>query len=188
MPFVTIGSYPDKDVYQIDEDHQRGSCDLVAELISKGLRRIALFGGNLSYIVTETRKQGFIDAHSKANIEHQSELYFANLLTSKEIEKAAEGAVALKADCIVCMDDNICEITLRKLAELRISVPQEMKIASLFGSVYLDGRSPSITCLEFNTKKLGMMAGMKILDIVNDRETSQRTVLSYKVNLKESTG
>ena len=187
IPFVTIGSYPDDEVFQVDEDHQNGSCELVSMLLKEGLKRLALFGGNPSYIVTASRKQGFIDAFRKMGLKHPPRLSFDNLLSEKDYESAIETALFEKADCIVCMDDNICEITLRKLAEKKISVPAEIKVASLFGSIILDGRSPSVTCLEFNTKNLGVQAGQKILDIINGKDPSRRTLLTYNVMLKETT-
>ncbi|MCL2052569.1 MAG: LacI family transcriptional regulator [Lachnospiraceae bacterium] len=187
IPFVAIGSYPDETVYQIDEDHQNGSRDLVTKLLLKGFKRLALFGGNPAYIVTETRKKGFFDAYANHGITHPPQLYFANLLTEDEIEKAILKSLAEKADCIVCMDDNICEITLRKLKDLKINVPKDIKIASLFGSAFLDGRTPSITCIEFNTKQLGKRAGETILAIIDGKEALKKTLLNYSIRLNEST-
>lgn len=43
MPFVTIGSYDDNTLYQIDVD-QRGGCkELTMRLLQQGVRNIALF-------------------------------------------------------------------------------------------------------------------------------------------------
>ena len=187
IPFVTIGSYPDDEIYQIDEDHLNGSRELVTLLLKSGLKRLALFGGNTSYIVTASRKQGFIDAHNDLGIKHPPNLYFANLLSEKEIEKAVKSALKEKADCIVCMDDNICVITLRKLEEQKKRIPQDIKVATLFDSIFLDGRTPGITCLEFDTKQLGIMAGRKIIDLIYTKSTPKRTYSSYNIRLKEST-
>lgn len=43
VPFVTIGSYDDNTLYQIDVD-QRGGCkELTMRLLQQGVRNIALF-------------------------------------------------------------------------------------------------------------------------------------------------
>jgi len=181
VPFVTIGSYPDDDVYQIDEDHFGGSRELVSGLLAQGAHKIALFGGNTSYIVNENRKQGFLSAHLDAGINHLPQLEFDNLQTECEIDKAVVTVISQKADYIVCMDDYICEITLRKLNDHRTMISHEIKVASLFGSTFLAGCFPNITCLDFNTKEMGRLAGQKILDIVNGKEVAKRTLLSYRV-------
>jgi len=181
VPFVTIGSYPDDDVYQIDGDHLGGSRELVSGLLTNGANRIALFGGNTNFIVNEKRKQGFIDAHTDAGINHPPQLDFANLQTECEIEKAVLSAISQKVDYFVCMDDYICEIILRKLKDHQTMATHVIKVASLFGSTFLAGCSPNITCIEFNTKEMGRLAGQKILDIINGREVAKRTLLSYKV-------
>ncbi len=187
VPFVTLGTCQDKEAFQIDADHRGGSRELTTILIMKGMKRIALLGGNSRHIVTESRLKGFMEAHQEMGMVHPRQLFFENLLTESEIEQALDNALKEKADSIICMDDHICGTVLRKLKRDSIRIPQELKVASFFGSTLLNNHSPGVSCLEFDTKELGMMAGKIILEILQGENIPQKTLLGYKVILKEST-
>lgn len=63
VPFVTIGSYDDNTLYQIDVD-QRGGCkELTMRLLQQGVRNIALFCANRTHVVTQSRWRGFLQAY-----------------------------------------------------------------------------------------------------------------------------
>lgn len=63
VPFVTIGSYDDNTLYQIDVD-QRGGCkELTMRLLQQGVRNIALFCANRTHVVTQSRWCGFLQAY-----------------------------------------------------------------------------------------------------------------------------
>ncbi|MCL2254465.1 MAG: LacI family transcriptional regulator [Lachnospiraceae bacterium] len=187
VPFVAIGSYPDEDIYQIDANHYGGSYDLTSILLMKGMRKIALLGGNTEHIVTEIRRRGFMDAHQDKEVVFNGELYFRSVLDEEKVKIAVEVCLEKKADCIICMDDNICGIVLRELARQNIAVPQSIKVASLFGSTLFYGRSPGISCLEFDTRELGTLAAKMMLDVLGGAVQVKRNTLAYEVVLKEST-
>ncbi len=187
VPFVTLGTCQNKEAFQIDADHRGGSRELTMILIMKGMKRIALFGGNSRHIVTESRLKGFMEAHRDMGLTHPGQLFYENLQTEAEIERALENALKEKADSIICMDDHICGIVLRKLKKDNINIPQDIKVASFFGSALLNNQSMGVSCLEFDTKVLGMSAGKIILEILQGENVPQKTLLGYKVILKETT-
>ena len=63
VPGVTIGSYDDNTLFQIDVD-QRGGCkELTMRLLQQGVRNIALFCANRTHVGTQSRWRGFLQAY-----------------------------------------------------------------------------------------------------------------------------
>ena len=58
IPFVTIGSTPYKNVFQIDNDHIGACKELTEVLLLKGMKNIALIGGNENHVVNRSRRDG----------------------------------------------------------------------------------------------------------------------------------
>jgi len=188
IPFLVLGIYPDEDVHQIDAKHVEGCAELTSILIMKGMTRLALFCGNNRYYVTKSRLEGFERAHKKAGLSVNKELVYENLINNMAIEKAVDDALRKKADCIVCMDDNICFHVLKKLRRDSVHVPGDIRIASFFGSNLLDGNVPSITCVDFGTDDVGLLAAKTLLGIIDEEENVPRKIeLGYEIAMKEST-
>ena len=59
VPFVAVGKTYDADVVYVDNDNFAACKELTSILIAKGLKRLALIGGNTNHIITRTRHEGF---------------------------------------------------------------------------------------------------------------------------------
>lgn len=187
IPFVTVGSSNYQGVTQVDNDH-RGACrELVSILLMKNMKRIALIGGVESHVVTQSRIQGYEDAHGKAGIPVNPEIMHVNVEKEVMIERAVEKTLEEGADCIVCMDDAVCIHVLNKLRKEQIPIPDKMKVASFYDSSILQNNLPSITSLSFNARELGMTACKVLMGIIDGNDVEQRTLLGYEVILKDST-
>lgn len=187
IPFVTIGTSTDKSIIQIDNDH-RGACkELTSILLMRGIGRIALIGGNRSYVVTQKRLQGYFDAYVDQGLSVESDLIYLDIESSIMTEKVVEELVEKKVECILCMDDSICKFVLNKLKKLNVKVPQDVKLASFYNSSLLENNIPAITSLQFDVRQLGVMSCKILLDHLEGKEVPNRTLLGYEVSMKEST-
>ncbi len=187
VPFVLLGSCQDSDVYQIDAMHYEGCKELTAMILSRGNRRLALLGGNTKLCVTKHRKEGFLDAHKDKKVQIDRELIYANLTSNAKIEKAVLDAIYKKADCLVCMDDNICFQALKILKINRVNVPTDVQIVSFFGSSLLDGNHPSITSIEFDNDDIGTLASRTLLAIIMQKKGIRKRVeLGYRILMNDS--
>ena len=63
-----------------------------------------------------------------------------------------------KAECILCMDDGICQNVLNILDKKGIKVPTDVRVASFYNSSLLNNYQPAITSLQFDPRELGMVA------------------------------
>lgn len=187
VPFVAAGSSENKKVKQIDHDHENACRELTSIILMKGLRKVAILGGNEHIYANRKRISGVRYAYEQLGIELEESNIYMNLESRALIEKAVEDAVSSGADCLLCMDDSICSQALRKLRQEHVKVPGDIKVASFYNSSVLENNIPSITSLSFDAKELGMTACKNLLGLIEGEDVPTRTLLSYEVVLKEST-
>lgn len=187
IPFVTAGSSRYKNVKQIDHDHKSACRELTSILLMRGMKKIAILGGNEDIVVNKTRLSGVEEAYEQFGMDINSDLMFMNLESRAFVEKAVDDALNRKTDCILCMDDGICSQAMGRLRQRHVKVPDEVKIASFYNSSVLENNVPTITSLSFDAKELGIKACKNLLHQIEGEETAERTLLPYEVVLKEST-
>lgn len=187
IPFVTVGSSNYEGVIQVDNDHRSACRELVSILLMKRLRRIGLVGGAESHVVTQSRLQGYLDAHEQAGIPVKHEIVHVNIEKEVMIERAVEKLLAERVDCMVCMDDAVCIHVLNKLRKEQIAIPDQMKVASFYDSSILGNNLPSITSLSFNARELGTAACKTLMGLIDGKAVKPRALLGYEVILKDST-
>lgn len=186
-PFVTVGSSSYDGVIQVDHNHKSACRELTSIILLKGMKRIALVGGDEGHYVNQSRIKGFREAHEALGIEVDEELVYLNLENNIMVDKKVEEILEKNADCILCLDDAICSRALRVLREKQVEIPKEIRVASFYNSTVLENNVPSITSLHFDAKEIGMMACRTLLDLIEDKDVETLTLLPYQVVLKEST-
>lgn len=187
VPFVVTGSYDNRNVLQVDVDQLNGCCDLTMSLLRMGIRKMALFATERSHMVSRDRYRGFERAYEQLGLDVDRDLVFENVGHAAIAEHLTENMIKQGAECILCMDDNICMYVLNALRKIRADVPGDIKVASFFNSRMLNDYYPSISCVEFNVEELGTVACKVLLDRLNGDEALKRIVLGYNVILKDST-
>lgn len=187
IPFVTVGSTKEDAVIQIDNDHFGACRELTSILLHKGIRKMAMIGGNMNYIVNQRRLLGYREAFMEAGIPYESELTYLDVESQNKVEDIVTEILSKKAECIICMDDYICSCVLNKLDKDHIRIPEEIKVASFYNSIFLEQHQPAVTALKFDVSELGMVCCNTLLDYIDKREIRQKTLLGYEVLMKEST-
>ena len=187
IPFVTVGSTKEDAVIQIDNDHFGACREMTSILLHKGIRKMAMIGGNMNYIVNQRRLLGYREAFMEAGIPYESDLTYLDVESQNRIEDIVTEILSKKAECIVCMDDYICSCVLNKLDKDHIRIPEEIKVASFYNSVFLEQHQPAVTALKFDVSELGMVCCNTLLDYIDKRDIRQKTLLGYEVLMKEST-
>ncbi|MCM1090126.1 MAG: LacI family transcriptional regulator [Butyrivibrio sp.] len=187
IPFVVIGSTPAPNVVQIDNDHVAACSELTSILIMKGLRRLALIGGDSNHMVNISRRKGFMEGLKANQMSPEEGLVYMDCDDEKDVGYAVESCMRAKADCIICMDDRICRDVLEKLRNDSIVIPTQIKIASFYDSVLLDNSSPAVTALQYDPRSLGIAAAQTLFRLIDGEEVEPITYLNYEVALKMST-
>ncbi len=187
FPFVLVGYYPDPDVLYVDNENQEACRALTSLLISKGRRRLALLGGDENYFVTGSRQRGFEDAHIMNGLDVHEERIFIGMDNAQIVRTAVGKALEQQADCIVCMDDFICNLALAELRERQVRIPEDVWVASFYDSKLLENSTPSVTSLHFDAKELGKAVCRLILHQLEGRNVKQTSLPEYQIIFRDST-
>ena len=186
VPFVLVGSSPDKTICQVDHDHQSACAELTRLLLAGG-RELALLGGDLQLYVTQDRRQGFLTAHYEMGIPVRDDRLYFELNSPERVEAALDAALSSGAGCLVCMDDRICGMVLSLLHHRELRIPQDVQVASFYDSFMLESYTPAITTLHFDAQKLGAVACRMLLDQLEGRDVGIAEAVGYDIALRAST-
>lgn len=187
IPFILMGTSKDRDILQVDNNHKAGCRELVENLLKDGMARIGLIGGSREYVVNRTRAQGYREAFRRNGLSCAENLVYSNCDSPAKVERAVKGLMEKGAECIVCMDDAICSLTLQALSRNRILVPQQVRVASFYDSTLLKNNKPAVTSLVFDDKALGALTCSILLRYIQGEEVQGRTLIGYEMMLREST-
>lgn len=187
VPFITVGSTSEAGVIQVDNDNGAACRGLTMLLLTEGIERIALIGGNPQHVVTQNRYQGFKEAFEKWGKQVDERMVYLGVEEKQAIYSCVEDALGKNAECIIAMDDNVCKKILDKLRQDCIEIPKDVRIASFYHSEELDQNIPAITSLKFDVTALGAVTCSTLFSVMEGKEVQQKTILGYEMVLKEST-
>jgi DNA-binding LacI/PurR family transcriptional regulator len=187
IPFIVIGPSEDREIPCVDNQNLEAAREMVGILLMKGMRRLALLGGKTAHLVTESRCQGFLKAHSDQEIIPDDTLIFLEMDNYVKVMKAVDQALVSGADGIVCMDDFIAGLVLGCLREKGVRIPSEMKVASMYDSTQLEYNVPPVTSLWFDTRELGRSACRILLAQLGETIEVDTVRPNYQIIFREST-
>lgn len=187
IPFVTIGMSAFEGAVQVDNHHRKGCRELTEYLIKSGYNKIALIGGHEGSMVDRNRCRGFKDAFTMNGRPFRDDLFFNYVCEGKSVEKTVGAILDTDCECIVCMDDAVCNLVVKSLAARGASVPGRIGLASFYNSPVLSGGRPAVTALDFDAEAIGRESCRILLDCIDGREVSPCTLLGYEMLIREST-
>ncbi len=181
IPVVAVGSSADTELIQIDHDHRSACQELTLHLLKQGIRRVGMIGGNESHVVTRNRFGGFADAFRMEGLPVDMSLVYFGAEKVPEIEAAVEELLEKNAECIVCMDDMICNHVIHKLRELDVNLLNSVKVASFYGGVSGSVLASRVETVEFDAKKLGFVTCNTLIDVIEGKQIAIKQLLPYKL-------
>lgn len=187
IPYIVVGDPMEPGVPFIDHDNEGAATRMIETLIDKGITRMALIGGGENINVTHSRlagfRQGFINRGMKAD---ENQIYL-NMHKSDRMDKVLKTAIAEGAECIVCMDDMLCNSVLNCLHNDGLSVPEDIKLCSFYDSNLLSTSKPSITSLYFDAKKLGAEGLSMLMRNLDGEDVANLTLRDFNIQMRDST-
>ncbi|CAM4136507.1 LacI family DNA-binding transcriptional regulator [Lederbergia lenta] len=191
FPFVVIGKpyMHEEEITHVDNDNFRASKEATEYLLELGHESIAFIGGDLSLVVTIDRLLGYEKALRIAGIElnnqyviHEEFLREGGREAISELLKLSDHPTAL-----VVADDLMALGVLNTLAELNISVPEDISIVSFNNVLFAEVANPQLTSVDINIFTLGYEAAKNlILKINNPNEPVKRIIIPHKLIIRES--
>lgn len=187
IPFVVIGPTGDPEVPCVDNQNQEAARELTGIMLMKGVQRLAVMGGSRSHLVTESRLQGFLEAHRQAGREYPEPMILLDVDNYVKAARAVDQILNEKIGGLICMDDFITGLALGCLRERGIRIPEDIKLASMYDSSQLEHNVPSVTSLWFDTKALGARACRMLLNLLGEETEEELSSLEYQAVFREST-
>ncbi len=185
IPVVAAGSSDDMSLIQVDHDHRSACRELTAHLLKRGIHKIGLIGGNESHMVTRSRYEGFVDAFRMAGLPVNRNLVCFGAEKAPEIEQAVELLLEKQVECIVCMDDMICNHVVSKLRETDAALLNSVRIVSFYGGVSGSLLAGQVETAEFDAKNLGYVTCNTLLDVIDGRQIAIKQLLPYKLRIMD---
>ncbi|MBQ7147730.1 MAG: LacI family DNA-binding transcriptional regulator [Pseudobutyrivibrio sp.] len=187
IPYIVVGNPMDSVVPYVDHDNEGAASRMIETLIDAGITRMALIGGGENINVTHSRLQGFKNGFKNKGLRADDSLIFLNMHKSERIDSVLKSAIADGAECIVCMDDMLCNSVLNCLHNDGINVPEDVKLCSFYDSNLLSTSKPSITSLYFDAKKLGALCMETLMRNLDGESITNQIVKDFNIQMRDST-
>lgn len=187
IPYVVVGNPEDPEILHVDHDNEGAATNMIENLIDKGLKRMALIGGGENINVTTSRLNGFYNGFKNKGLKVDENLIYLNMHKSERMDSVIRDVIKDGAECIVCMDDMLCNSVLNCLHNDGISVPEDVKLCSFYDSNLLSNSKPSITSLYFDAKRLGAEALSLIMRNLNGDDVTSVLLSEFNIQMRDST-
>ncbi len=187
IPFAAIGTSPDPDVLQVDNDHVAACSKLTASLLEQGCRRLALIGLDEGHVITRCRCDGFLAGYAAAGLTPDRTLIRLDAADQQHVGRIIDALQTRSVDGIICMDEKITGQVMTACKQRGIHIPDDWKLASFYDSSMLDSSSPSVTAIRFDDRQLGAAAAQMLIDLFNGRQPQSRVFRDYRIIFREST-
>ena len=149
LPLVVWGGYVAGQIHcSVGSDNRSGGDLAATHLIEQGCQRIAFFG-DPSAMEFALRYEGCRDALKRAGIKEDITIFPAHLIAEDAHPDITSflGSAAERPQGIVAASDVIAMTTLRVLAELGLSVPDDVKVIGYDGLTLTEHTFPRLSTI-----------------------------------------
>ena len=155
-------------------------------LLMKGMKHIALLGGSMLYTVNQSRLEGFRQAYEKMGQVIDEGLLFLELETDDLRMWAVQQAVERGADCILCMDERLAQLSLNVLKQLNLRVPQDISVSGYDGIALGRYSNPRLTTIRQNSERLAQRGAEILLNCIENGSSAVHEVVPFELIEDES--
>jgi len=155
-------------------------------LLSQGARRIAHITGDRWMDASQHRLEGYKAALAQAGIEFDSSLVISTNWQLNEARSATHQLMQCSPppDAIFCASDWIALGCYQALAELQISVPQQVMVAGYDDQRYTSQLAPELTSVQLPYAELGRLA---VEYLCEGEDTATQVMMTGKLRVRQST-
>ncbi|CRZ35048.1 LacI family transcriptional regulator [Herbinix hemicellulosilytica] len=189
IPTVLLDNYIENNphVGYVGTDSFEGIDQAVNHLCNLGHKRIAFLNGTKNSMVSEQRRQAFINSMIKYSLEPDENLirygyYVPDCAKDHVPEFLEHGATA-----IMCASDLIATGVIAELTRLGVKIPHDVSVIGFDDLPIASQLSPSLTTIRQDRRDLGKSAFLLLDGLVNGVSIS-KLLLRAKFIARESTG
>lgn len=174
FPFTMVGRpyQYEKEITYIDNDNQKIAYEVVEYLYNLGHRNIAFIGGDLDFVVSIDRLNGYKQALTELGLSYKEE-YFIRDYTIKLNGKEAINELMMldvRPSAIVAHDDLVAYEIIRYLEELSVQVPEDVSIVSFNNHSLSSYVKPPLTSVDISILELGLEATNCLLEKMQETD------------------
>ena len=180
FPFTMVGRpyQYEKEITYIDNDNRKIAYELIHYLVQLGHNHIAFVGGNLDYVVSLDRLEGYKSAHKDLNLEYKKEYIIHeqyqlpndinNIRTLMNLE--------VPPSALIAHDDSVAYEIIRQLEELSIQVPDDISIISFNNHPLSAFVKPPLTTVDISIFQLGLEAANYLFEKIHNTEAPSKSL------------
>lgn len=187
VPFVVIGNTRRTDILQVKPDLETGAYEFVNSLLRSGLTKLSIMCPDNHSIKHSDIYKGIMRAHVENYMLLDPNLIFYSIDSTPTADRALAKCKELGTQCILCLDDVVCDKIIRCLHRNKVHIPHEIKIASFRSSRQLANHIPAVSCLFYNPDEIAEKAGELLYRALMEDVDSCTVSIGYVIQMKEST-
>lgn len=177
-PFAVIGRVPDhRPINWVNNDNVAVGAMATDHLISRGHRRIGFIGGSADMIVTQDRRQGYVNALAGSAIRVAPELEVDGEFTREGGHRAMHRLLSLPEPptAVFCMDDLMAVGALTALKET--GRHRSVALIGVNDDPLTPLLDPPLSTVRIPVFDLGVTAARVLIDILSRRSVGARQVI-----------
>lgn len=185
-----VVAYPERSNYDVvGIDNRRAGFVVTKHLIERGCRRIGYIGKQHLAPSCIGRAAGYGDATSAAGSLVDADSVFVETIDPTDVECVSSIMARYRPDGVVCSNDHTAAQLMRTLSELRIAVPDEVRLVAFDDVKYANLVSVPLTTIHQPCAQLGAAAIQAMIQRIENPEMWARDILvDFKLVVRRSCG
>jgi DNA-binding LacI/PurR family transcriptional regulator len=175
FPFTVVGrpSMNEERITYVDNDNIFITKQVTNYLIELGHKNIAFVGGNLDFVVTIDRLNGYNMALMEAGLPVTDAYFVHEKFVNEKGKDAIRTLVELEVPptALVTQDDLMAYEIISHLEKLNIKVPDDISIVSFNNLSLSEHSKPPLTSVDIGTFQLGHVATKCLIEKIENPET-----------------
>lgn len=188
IPFASISPRSRRGRIGVTVDEHAAVCDLVAELIALGHRRIGHIKGHKAHGACAWRFTGYRDALERAGIDFDPDLVVDGEFTFESGVHGANQLLDLKdpPTAIFAANDDTAAGVIRVAGLRGLSVPRDLSVCGFDDTPISRHIFPALTTVRQPTRDMGRVATLELLNSIRDPDAGRMVPIQYTLELRES--
>lgn len=189
IPTVLLDNYIKKNpaVGYIGTDSFEGIDDAVVHLMNLGHSRIGLINGSRHSMISEQRRQAYIDSMTAHNLPFSEETMPYGYFVPEAAKPHVESMLSMGITAILCGNDLIASGVITECGLRGLRIPEDISVIG-FDDIPISAKlTPPLTTIRQDRIELGKCGFYALNSLVNHVSIS-RTLLRPQLIVRDSTG
>lgn len=179
IPLIVLDrEIEEKSLINIISDDEDASFNITEYLIRKGHTDIGMITGKENFKSTKKRKEGFMRALKNHKIPINSDFIVSGDYDMKSGYSAMKKLLSLSKipTAVFCSNDDMAISAIKAVFDSNLKVPDDISIVGFDDIEFSEYSTPSITTVKRPIEEMSIMAGKKLIEIINSGVYNEETI------------